>query len=272
MKTADMPKKVDPETIKALILDMDGVLWKSAQPIGDLPKIIGRIEGNNWKVMYATNNATRTVQQYVEFLSSFGVKSEPWQVITSATAVTRYLVEKFPEGGGVYIVGEHGVIADCAEHGYIQSTDGVLAVIVGFDRSVTYEKLKTATLLIRGGAPYIGTNPDLTFPTPEGLIPGAGSILAAVTAATGIHPVVVGKPEPLMYRIALERLGISPQQALVVGDRPETDITCAQLLGCRTALVLSGVTNADQAAAWSPPPDIIAKDLENVVRLIEKHS
>lgn len=255
--------------IRGLILDMDGVLWRGEQSIGDLHQIFGRINLLGWKTTFATNNATRNTQQYIDTLKTFGVSAEPWQVITSATAVIQYLLSKYPNGGSVYIVGEQGVIEACAEYGFNQSTEGVVAVIVGFDRKLTYDKLKTASLLIRSGVPYIGTNPDLTFPTPEGLVPGAGSILAAVTASTGVNPINVGKPEPLMYQIALERLKISPEQALVIGDRLETDIACGQAIGCPTALVLSGVTNDDQAKSWNPRPEIIAPDLESVIKLLE---
>ena len=198
---------------------------------------------------------------------SCGVKAEPWQVITSATAAVDYLLDRYPHGGPVYIIGEQGIIEACAEHGYIQSETEALAVVVGIDRKLTYDKLKTATLLIRSGVPFIGTNPDRTFPTPLGLVPGAGAILAAIEAATSTSPIIVGKPEPAMYQIALQRLKILPQNALVVGDRPETDIAGAQLLGCHTALMLSGVTDIDQAKAWHPAPDIIIKDLESLINL-----
>jgi 4-nitrophenyl phosphatase len=201
-------------------------------------------------------------------LSSFGVIAEPWQVINSATAVIYYLCRKFPNGGPVYIIGEQGVIEACNENGFYQSDSNVLAVIASMDRNLTYEKLKTATLFLRAGVPLIGTNPDLTFPTPVGLVPGAGSILAALTAASDVTPIIVGKPEPVMYQVALERLNIPADHALVVGDRPETDIAGAQHIGCRTALVLSGVTNAKQASAWQPPPDIIAVDLETIIQSI----
>ena len=247
---------------------MDGVLWRGSEAIGDLQSIFAKIDRFGLKVLFATNNATRNIQQYVEVLSSFGVNAEPWQVINSASAVTYYLCNQFPNGGPVYIIGEQGVIEACAEHGFYQSEAGALAVIAGMDRMLTYDKLKIATLLLRSGVLFIGTNPDLTFPTPDGLVPGAGSILAALTAASGVSPIIVGKPESTMYRIALERLHLPPDKALVVGDRPETDITGAQRLGCRTALVLSGVTNAEQAATWRPAPDIIAKDLESVLKII----
>lgn len=247
---------------------MDGVIWRGSEAIGDLKSLFTKIDRIGWKVIFATNNATRTIQQFIDALASFGVKVEPWQVINSAIAVIYLLCQKFPQGGPVYIIGEQGVLDACSEKGFYQSESGALAVIAGMDRKLTYDKLKTATLLLRAGVPFIGTNPDLTFPTPDGLVPGAGSILAALTAASGITPVIVGKPEPLMYRIALERLKLPPDKALVIGDRPETDITGAQLIGCRTALVLSGVTTAEQAIAWRPAPDIIANDLESVVSSI----
>jgi len=261
-------RNIAQRSIQALILDMDGVLWRGSKAIGDLQSIFIQIDKIGWKVIFATNNATRTIQQYVDLLSSFGVNVKLWQVINSASAVTNYLCKQFPNGGPVYIVGEQGIIEACADHGFYQSDSGALAVIAGMDRKLTYYKLRTATLLLRSGVPFIGTNPDLTFPTPDGLVPGTGSILAALSAASGVSPTIVGKPEPTMYRIALERLKIAPDNALVVGDRPETDIACAQLIGCRTALVLSGVTNAEQANAWRPAPDIIASDLESVIKFI----
>jgi 4-nitrophenyl phosphatase len=263
-----MATGISRESISALILDMDGVLWRESESIGDLRSIFAQIERIGWKVIFATNNATRTISQYVSLLSSFGVGAEPWQVINSATAVTFFLCNKFPAGGPVYIIGEQGLIEACNENGFYQADSGALAVIAGMDRNLTYDKLKTATMLLRAGVPFIGTNPDLTFPTPAGLVPGTGSILAALTAASDVSPVIVGKPEPLMYLVALKRLNISAEQALVIGDRPETDIAGAQQIGCRTALVLSGVTNAKQASAWRPQPDIIADNLEKVVKQI----
>jgi 4-nitrophenyl phosphatase len=247
---------------------MDGVLWRGSDPIGDLQSLFNQIDNIGWKVIFATNNATRTIRQYVDLLSSFGVKVHPWQIITSASAVTYYLSKQFPNGGPVYIIGEEGLIQACAEQGFYQSDSSVLVVIAGMDRNLTYDKLKTATLLLRSGIPFIGTNPDLTFPTPDGLVPGAGSILAALTAASSVLPTIVGKPEPTMYQMALERFKLSAEKVLVVGDRPETDIAGAQRIGCRTALVLSGVTNSEQASTWHPAPDIIAPDLESVLKYI----
>lgn len=251
--------------INAIILDMDGVLWRGNEAIGDLKTIFQQIKRIGWKVIFATNNATRSPHQYVELLSSFGVNAEQWQIVTSAAAVTYLLNKQFSKPCPVYIIGEHGLIEACESQGFHQSEIDAVAVVVGLDRNLTYEKLKIATLLLRKGLPFIGTNPDLTFPTPQGLVPGAGSILAALTAATDVSPLIAGKPEPTMYHIALGRLNMPPSQVLVVGDRPETDIVGAQKIGCHTALVLSGVTNPDQANVWKPAPDIIASDLESIV-------
>lgn len=254
-----------PFPIQALILDMDGVLWQGPQPIGDLPSIFNRIRQRGWKVILATNNATRTPQQYVERLDGFGVRVEPWQVINSAHAVTSYLTQQYPSGGTVYVIGEVGIIEALAEKGFTTGEENVIAVVAGMDRQLSYEKLSRATLLIRSGVPFIGTNPDRTFPIPEGLIPGAGAILAALETATSVTPMIMGKPSPAMYQLALERLGTSPAETLVVGDRLETDIAGAQAIGCRTALVLSGVSSEADGLAWQPQPDIIAKNLASLV-------
>jgi 4-nitrophenyl phosphatase len=251
----------------ALILDMDGVLWRDTESIGDLKSIFKRIDQLGLHVIFATNNATRTIHHYVKALETFGIYSDPEQIITSATAVVCLLKSMFPSGGPVCIVGEQGLIDACSENGYYHSDTEALAVIAGMDRYLTYTKLQTATLLLRKGVPFIGSNPDNTFPTPLGLVPGAGSILAALSAASSVIPVIAGKPEPIMYEIALKRLNETADHVLVVGDRPETDIAGAQKIGCRTALVLSGVTNEIQAAAWQPAPDIITDNLETLINI-----
>ncbi len=257
-------------SIRALILDMDGVLWRSTQPIGNLPEIFERIAQMGWKAVLATNNATLSVEQYLSKLQDFGVSLKPWQLVNSSQAAAHYLKERHAQGGPVYVVGEEGLISTLQGAGFYLADRDVLAVVAGMDRGLTFNKLRLATLLIRAGAPFIGTNPDRTFPTPEGQIPGAGAILAAIEAATGIQPLIMGKPSPEMYRIALERLGTTPGQTLVVGDRLETDIAGAQALGCLTGLVLSGVTSAEAAHRWSPVPDFIADNLSGLLELLGK--
>lgn len=252
--------------IKGIILDMDGVLWRGDQVIGDLPAIFAEMGRRGYRVIAATNNATRSIQQYLDRFKGFGVHLEPWQVINSPQAAAHYLRQLFPQGGPVFILGEEGLQQALKEAGFYHDEQHAMAVVVGIDWKLTYDKLARATLRIRSGLPFIGTNPDRTFPTPAGLVPGTGSILAALEAATEVKPHIVGKPAPAMYQVALDRLGTTPAETLVVGDRLETDIAGAQALGCRTALVLSGVTPEDRARTWQPAPDFIVADLTTLLQ------
>jgi 4-nitrophenyl phosphatase len=273
-----MEMKKNNPAIQALILDMDGVLWRGDEPIGDLPAIFATITRRNWQVTLATNNATLSVDQYVEKIARMGVSLNRHQIVNSALATAHYLHKLFPDGGSVYIVGEIGLALTLAEYGFTAlpirveelpaKQDQIKAVIVAYDRQVTYEKLTIATRLIRSGALFLATNPDRTFPTPQGLVPGAGAILAAIEAATGEKALIIGKPSPEMYLVALENMGVAPQNTLVVGDRLETDIAGGQKLGCQTALVLSGVTSAQSAQQWRPPPTWIAPDLTTLLNTI----
>ena len=259
-------------SINAVILDMDGVLWRDDQPIGNLPNIFQTLGDLGWKSTLATNNASRSVEQYLQKLDNFGVILQPHQIVTSAEATAHYLLNQHPNGGKVYVVGGAGLEHTLQKYGFEISETDVVAVVVSFDRRLTYEKLERATLLLRAGAPLIGTNPDRSFPTPLGLVPGAGAILAAVALASDVDPLIIGKPEPEMYRVAMQRMGSSPATTLVIGDRLETDIAGAQKLGCMTALMLSGVTSVQTARNWSPPPDWISTDLEELLRMLSGRS
>lgn len=252
--------------IKGLILDMDGVLWRDQEPIGDLPAIFRAIQERGWQVILATNNATRTAVQFGEKLAGFGVHLDPNKIVNSSQATAEYLRQRFPQGGPVYVVGEQGLITELAAKGFYPDDEQPLAVVVGLDRAISYEKLMKAARHVRAGVPFVATNPDKTYPTPDGQVPGAGTMVAAVAAASDSDPVIIGKPEPEMYRIALRRMGLGPEQVLVVGDRLETDIVGAQQLGCHCAIVLSGVSSRRQAEEWRPAPDFIAADLDSLLR------
>jgi 4-nitrophenyl phosphatase len=259
------PTAADVAAIKALILDMDGVLWRADEPIGDLRVLFDEINRRGYGLVLATNNATLTISQYLKKLQKFGVTVDGRQIVNSPQATAHYLHQRFPAGGSVYIVGEDGLVEALAQQGFYFDGEQAVAVVVGMDRGLTYDKLSRAALLIRAGAVFIGTNPDRTFPVPQGLVPGTGAIIAALEVATEVKPTMIGKPAPEMYRVALERLGTKPEQTLVVGDRLETDIVGAQALGCPTALVLSGVTTEKAAKEWSPPPNWIEQDLTTLL-------
>ena len=239
------------------------------------------------KVTLATNNASKTVNEYLEKLRGFGVMLEPWQIVTSSQATAQILANKFGpnpsspplpfmEGGNkglghIFVIGENGIVTALREKGFTPITDPhdetcPVAVVSSFDRQLTFQKLRRATLHVRTGVPLYATNADRSFPTPEGLIPGAGSILAALETATDVKAIVIGKPSPFMMEIALERMGLTKDNVLVVGDKLETDIAGGQAVKARSALVLSGVTTPQQANEWKPKPDLIAKDLSELVK------
>lgn len=244
---------------------MDGVIWRENDPIGDLPEIFANIRARGLKFIMATNNAVRTVSQVQQRLTKLGVTLEQDQIVTSALAVAHLLKERFPQGGGVYIVGEDGIKQALSAQGFYEADHDVVAVVVGLDRSISFEKMRRATLLIRAGAPFYGTNPDRTFPTPEGLIPGAGALLSIFETATDVKPILAGKPQPALFELALERLGVRKEEALVVGDRLETDILGGQQAGFPTALVLSGISTAAEAEQWKPSPTLIYPSLADLV-------
>jgi 4-nitrophenyl phosphatase len=258
-----------PSHIKALIVDMDGVIWKADTPIGNLPAIFGKVRQHGLKFVFATNNGTKTPEQYISRLAEFGVDVEPWQVVTSALCVAHMLEQKFPHGGKVFVIGEDGVQIALQDKGFeilpVERAPEAQAFIIGIDRTVNFEKMTEATLLVGRGVPFFATNPDKSFPTPRGEIPGAGAWISVITTATGVDPIFAGKPFPYLMELALERLGSKKEETLVIGDRLETDIAAAQAVGCQTALVLSGVSTQAQAFEWNPPPDIISDSLAALV-------
>jgi 4-nitrophenyl phosphatase len=238
-------------------------------PLGDLPAIFKRIRERGLKFVFATNNGTKTSEQYVARLSSLGVEVEPWQVITSAQAVAHILNRQFSRGAKIFMIGGDGVRKALEESGYeilsVENASLAEAVVMGIDPEITFQKMSEATYLVRRGIPFFATNPDKTFPTPRGEIPGAGAWYSVVVTATDIQPVVAGKPYPFLMELGMEKLSTTKEETLVVGDRIETDIAGGQAVGCPTALVLSGVSTMAQADLWRPKIDIIAKDLTELI-------
>ena len=258
-----------PSHIKALILDMDGVIWKADAPIGDLTSIFKRIRERSLKFVFATNNSTRTSEQYVEVLKELGMDVEPWQVVTSSQGVAHAVAQKFPRGTKVFMIGEDGIRMALEERGFeilsVEEAPHAQAVVMGIDRNINFQKVVEATLLVRNGIPFYATNTDKTFPTPRGEIPGSGVWISVITTATGTQPIIAGKPFPFLMELSLEKLSTKKEETLVVGDRLETDIAAGQAVGCSTALVLSGVSTQEQSNKWEPKPDIIAKDLATLI-------
>src|SRR5574341_2373496 len=200
-----------PSPITALILDMDGVIWKGDAPIGDLPSIFKRVRERGLKFVFATNNSTKTSEQYVARLKEFGVEAEAWQVITSSQAVAQLVARKFPRGTKVFMIGEDGLRLPLEGEGSeivsLEHAQQAKVVVMGFDRGIDFAKASEATLLVRKGIAFYATNMDKTFPTPRGQIPGAGAWASVIATATNVQPIVAGKPFPYLMEFALEKLG-----------------------------------------------------------------
>ncbi len=238
---------IDLQAVRGVVLDMDGVLWRGDTVQPQVDEFFTFCQRHDIGFAFATNNSTKTVDMYVERLNGIGIPTQPEQVITSAVATADYIAQRYEPGTPVYIIGGPGIRQGLARRGFVEDPVNAQIVVVGMDFEVTYARLRTAALLIRAGAIFIGTNGDRTFPIPEGLAPGNGSLLAAIHAATDIEPIVIGKPETAMFEVALRRLDTQPEQTLMVGDRLETDILGAQRAGLQTALVLTGITTSEQA-------------------------
>ncbi len=250
--------------VKAVILDMDGVLWRQTIPIVDLKQLFDHFAQYDIRVMLATNNGTATIEGYVKKLAGFGVKINASQVVTSAMALAYLLKKMYPAGGPLYVLGEKALHDTLGEYGFYHSTDHPLAVAAGLHREFTYDMIKDASLMIQTGLPFFFTNPDTTYPTPEGIIPGAGTLLAALEAASGVKAQLAGKPLPFLFEVCLKRLGFTPQETLTVGDRLDTDILGGQSSGCKTALVLTGISTREDTRKWSPQPDLIVEKVSDL--------
>ena len=248
--------------IRSLIIDMDGVLYRLNTPLVGAGEFLQFLRRTGRRFILVTNNSTLTVAQYVDKLAGMGIAVGKDDILTSGEATAQYLAGIAPPGTRVYVIGENGIRTALQERGFVLAEDGDVAyVVAALDRQLTYDKLRIATLAIRAGARFIGTNPDRTLPTEEGLIPGARAILAALEMATGTAPLIIGKPEPAMLQLALHKLRAEPETTAIIGDGLETDIPGGQRLGLTTILVLSGVTAPGQVASSAVQPDLVYADV-----------
>lgn len=231
-----------------LLLDLDGVLFRGDETVPAGPDTLAALRSDGHRLAFVTNNSARTPEQVAQKLQGHGYAARSDEVVTSALATADLL--RADGVGEAFVVGEDGIRCALEEAG-IAVLEGepsrAECVVVGWDRDVTYAKLKTASLLVQRGARLVATNGDRSYPAPDGFWPGAGALLAVVTTTTGAEPEIVGKPHPPLYLAAVRRLG--GEHPLVVGDRLETDIAGARALGWDSLLVLSGATSRQMADA-----------------------
>jgi len=262
--------------VRALIIDMDGVLWHGARPVPGLKQFFRAVRRAGLPFILATNNASATPEQYVAKLAGMGVEVHADQILTSGVATAYYLAAQTqPRRTKIYIIGEEGLRRPLLEQGFTltgshKETPDWRAdiVVVGKDETLTWDKLATATLNINAGAQFIGTNADTTLPMELGISHGNGAILAALEAATHKKPLIIGKPEPVLYQQAMARLGVHPEETLAIGDRLETDILGAINAGMRSLLVLSGISSQEDVEKCDYQPDSIMADIQAVTQAL----
>ena len=253
------------EQIRHILADMDGVIYRGDEPLPGATAFVRWLDRQGIGLLYITNNSTRTPQQYVEKLARMDILAQEEQILTSSLATRAYLEAQSAPGSSMYLIGEHGLKEALFGDGhFIPEETEPDYVVVGLDSHLSYEKLRRATLAIRRGARFIGSNPDRTFPSPKGIVPGAGTILAALEASTDVPPTVIGKPERWMMEEAIRRLGADPTTTAILGDRLETDILGGQRLGLTTLMVLTGVHKREAIENSTIKPDLV---FENLVAL-----
>ena len=209
---------------KALLMDLDGVVYRGMTPLPGACEAIPTLRRLGIRFAFVSNNATLTPKQNADKLRAMGVPAAPEDFVTSPLAAASYLRSVASPNASVCVVGEEGLVRALESAGFRVDDADPAYVVVGLDRQLTYQRLVAAYRGVQRGAPLIVANLDRALPVDDGLWPGCGAIVAAITTATGATPIVVGKPEPLLLRVALDRLGVAPADAAIVGDQVASDI------------------------------------------------
>ncbi|HTI28989.1 MAG TPA: HAD-IIA family hydrolase [Methylomirabilota bacterium] len=268
-------------TLRLAIFDLDGVIYRGRQAVPGAADLVAALRQAGLLVRFATNNSMATRAMYVPRLVEMGIPAQVDEIVTSTSATIDHLHAHLPDVRRVMAVGAGGMLDELHAAGYeaVAAGDAVDAaydggplqtdydaVIAGLDPAFDFRRLAAATTAIRAGARFIATNADLRYPTPTGFLPGAGSIIAALRAASGSEPLVIGKPEPGIFTAILERAGVAADQAVAIGDNPDADMVAARRAGMRSILVLTGVADAAMAASLDGErrPDQVADDPEAV--------
>jgi len=259
--------------VQAFIIDMDGVLWHGDQPLPGFQELFAILRERQLKFVLATNNSGATPEGYVAKLARMGVTINRDDVLTSALATAQYLSERtVPAETKVFAISEGGVQAALQEKGFIirdlYEIDADY-VVCGMDKGISWDKLATATLNLRNGAKFIGTNGDTSLPTERGITHGNGAILAAIQTGSGVAPVTIGKPEPIMYQQCMERLGVDPAHTVAIGDRLETDILGAIKADIRSIMVLTGISDEAEVQREGYGPTWIVPGLPEVIEALQ---
>ena len=264
-----MTTTLDAHPIHSWLTDMDGVLVHEDRSLPGAAEFIAALQRFGRPFLVLTNNSIFTPRDLRTRLSRSGIDLPEESIWTSALATARFLAEQQP-GAAAYVIGEAGLTSAMHEEGFILADSDVEFVVLGETRTYSFEALTRAIRLIAQGAKFIATNPDVTGPSAEGPLPATGAVAAMITAATGIQPYYVGKPNPLMMRTALNRLGAHSETSVMIGDRMDTDVKSGLEAGMRSVLVLSGSTRAEDIAQYPYRPTAVLDGIADVVPLVEE--
>jgi 4-nitrophenyl phosphatase len=245
--------------IKALVIDLDGTVYHGKTLIEHADEAL-KILSQQYELHYLTNNSTRSRTEFAQKLETFGIPCTKQQLITSGFAAAEYIHERYPHSR-VYVIGEDGLKQELIEQGIILCEDDCDCVLVGLDKEFTYAKLRKALTLLLNGAVFIATNTDPFLITNAQVVPGAGSIVAAVETGIGKKPVVIGKPSAFITDLIVKQVQVQPQEILVVGDNLQTDILMGIKGGMHTALVLTGASKRDDIERLHIRPDYVFESI-----------
>jgi NagD protein len=249
--------------IDSYLIDMDGVLVHEEFPVPGAGEFLERLHAAGRRFLVLTNNSIYTPRDLHVRLRNTGIEVPPEAIWTSALATAQFLHSQRP-GGTAHVVGEAGLTTALHDVGYVLSERDPDYVVLGETRTYSFEAITRAIRLIRGGARFIATNPDVTGPSTSGLLPATGAVAALVTKATGVDPYFVGKPNPLMMRSALRALDAHSESTAMIGDRMDTDVVAGLESGLETILVLTGVTTRGEVERFPYRPTRVVESVADL--------
>ncbi|CDQ21291.1 putative hydrolase YutF [Halobacillus karajensis] len=250
---------------KGYLVDLDGTMYKGKIRIEGAAEFVEHLEGKGLPFLYLTNNSSKTADQIADKLNHMGVRAKPEQVYTSSLATAEYISSEKPEAR-VFAIGEEGLFDALEKKGLKLVKERADFVVMGIDHDISYEKLARACLEVRAGAALVSTNGDIAIPTERGLVPGNGALTSVISVSTGVSPIFVGKPEPLIMSRALKRLGYEKEEVLMVGDNYNTDIKAGMTAGLDTLMVETGLSTFEEIKHYDHQPTYKYKDLHEWMR------
>jgi NagD protein len=249
------------------LIDMDGVLMHEGKALKGAADFLARVTESGYRFLVLTNNSIFTPRDLAARLVRAGLPVPEGSIWTSALATARFLADQLP-GGSAYVVGEAGLTTALHEVGYTMTDIDPDYVVLGETRTYSFESITKAIRLVNAGGRFIATNPDPTGPSPEGAVPATGAVAALITRATGREPYFVGKPNPMMFRSAMNQMQAHSETTVMVGDRMDTDVVAGIEAGLDTILVLSGVTKLEDIERFPFRPGRILNGIGDAIELI----